>query len=529
MSRFACAICLLIVIGIPVSLAYAERKHPAEERGIQSPRSDVEVSLEFRNKSGREIKVYWIDFEGKRKLYQTLKPGETYLQPKAYLGHPWLVTDAEDNALGLYVADGQPRIVDIQDDLPTAKPAGPPIRQGGIAAAVFSPEASSILTSGSIGSFRRGSAGQPQGWVRVWDVASGQSIGQPFGDEKSFTSVFAAPDGKTVLIQLGSRPNNVFRLADAVSGKYLGDPLPANSTTSRALFSADCKRLFTWSFPNFGGTRNQESPPVQEGRLWDTSTGQPVGEPLHANIREAAFSSDGKVLATVLNQTGANRAEAGNRPALNTIQLWDATTGARAADPIEPGSPVNSIFLNPDGSRILTGLSSGSFGASSGIELALWDKETSKVLSEPVKVNVSPGSPFTAMVGTAFASTAGMNLGGDWTFCPDGKTVLAADNGSEARTWDLMERKTVRRFMHGDRISRVAVSPDGHVFLTASASVGRPARIRLWNADNGTPVCDIPHEGPLSTVAFSRDGRVVLTATNEAIRVWYVPQRSPQN
>jgi uncharacterized protein YvpB len=93
-------------------LARAGKKHAAEEKGAKSVSGDVETVIKFVNKSGKTVKVYWLNYEGGRELYQTVKDGDTYDQP-TYLTHPWLITDEDDNAWYVYYPDAQPRSVEV--------------------------------------------------------------------------------------------------------------------------------------------------------------------------------------------------------------------------------------------------------------------------------------------------------------------------------------------------------------------------------------------------------------------------------
>ena len=104
-------ICLSL-LAASAGLLRAEKKHPAEEKGLKSVSGDVETSIKFANKSGKTVKVYWLDYEGDRKLYQTLKDGDSYDQ-QTYLTHPWVITDENDNAWYVYFPDAQPRSVEI--------------------------------------------------------------------------------------------------------------------------------------------------------------------------------------------------------------------------------------------------------------------------------------------------------------------------------------------------------------------------------------------------------------------------------
>jgi len=90
------------------------RKHPAEMMGVGSVALPlVPTVIVFTNKSQEVRKVYWLNFKGERQLYLTLKPGDTATQ-QTYVGHPWVVTDSQDNALGLYYPDGQKRVVTLE-------------------------------------------------------------------------------------------------------------------------------------------------------------------------------------------------------------------------------------------------------------------------------------------------------------------------------------------------------------------------------------------------------------------------------
>ena len=89
------------------------KRHPAEAKGLKSTNSNVETNIKFINRSKQTVKVYWLDFEGKRELRQVLKEGEAYAPKRTFLSHPWLVTDNEDNAWEVYFPDTQPRTVEI--------------------------------------------------------------------------------------------------------------------------------------------------------------------------------------------------------------------------------------------------------------------------------------------------------------------------------------------------------------------------------------------------------------------------------
>ena len=74
-------------------------------------------------------------------------------------------------------------------------------------------------------------------------------------------------------------------------------------------------------------------------RLWDATTGQPIGGPLpHGGrkVNAVAFSPDGKLVLT-----GSSN---------KTAQLWDAVTGEMLKDlPKAHGAEIDSGYYSPDG------------------------------------------------------------------------------------------------------------------------------------------------------------------------------------
>ena len=89
-------------------------KHPVELAGIGSLNPiSFPVLIVFVNRSRETRRIYWLDFKGGRELYGEVKPKATFEQ-QTYVGHPWLVTDTLENALGVYYPDGQKRVVVVE-------------------------------------------------------------------------------------------------------------------------------------------------------------------------------------------------------------------------------------------------------------------------------------------------------------------------------------------------------------------------------------------------------------------------------
>jgi WD40 repeat protein len=78
--------------------------------------------------------------------------------------------------------------------------------------------------------------------------------------------------------------------------------------------------------------------------------------------------------------------------------------------------------------------------------------------------------------------------------------------------------------VHGDRIDRAALSPDG----TLAVTTGRDGSARIWDAATGEIVLALPHDAPLLDARFSPDGSQLATADeNGAVRIWTLASGTP--
>jgi hypothetical protein len=71
--------------------------------------SGANISVEFVNKSSRRVKLYWISYGGERTLYGQIDPGKSRDQ-NTYSGNTWLITDANDKALGHFFTGSEDAI-----------------------------------------------------------------------------------------------------------------------------------------------------------------------------------------------------------------------------------------------------------------------------------------------------------------------------------------------------------------------------------------------------------------------------------
>jgi hypothetical protein len=71
-------------------------------RGERSRKSDVPVTVTFRNNSGAFRGVMWIDFNGRPVDYANLNAGGTFTI-NTYMTHPWMFTDGPGNCIEMFM------------------------------------------------------------------------------------------------------------------------------------------------------------------------------------------------------------------------------------------------------------------------------------------------------------------------------------------------------------------------------------------------------------------------------------------
>ena len=75
-----------------------------QEGHIKSPSSFDKATITFDNQTAGDVKIYWIDFDGKRKFYETVKAHTTFNQA-TWVGHVWVVADQADQCIKLESAN----------------------------------------------------------------------------------------------------------------------------------------------------------------------------------------------------------------------------------------------------------------------------------------------------------------------------------------------------------------------------------------------------------------------------------------
>lgn len=92
-----------------VRLALVAPQPPSEEGAMRSVNSENPTTLQIVNKTAAPVKLYWLDYEGRRKSYGEIPPFGRQSQ-STYVGHPFILTDRLERGLAIFVPVAEPGI-----------------------------------------------------------------------------------------------------------------------------------------------------------------------------------------------------------------------------------------------------------------------------------------------------------------------------------------------------------------------------------------------------------------------------------
>ncbi|ELU36529.1 peptidase C14 [Rhizoctonia solani AG-1 IA] len=168
--------------------------------------------------------------------------------------------------------------------------------------------------------------------VRIWDVNTGQQVGQLFNRASPILSVGISSDGHRVAC--GSIDDNI-AILDRHSGTTLVGPIDAHkSCVSSVEFSPDGTHLVSGSYD-------------ESVKIWDAETGEQViacgesGGVHSALVSSVSFSPNGLYVASGSDD--------------HTVRVWDSQNGKLIYGPLKGHtSGVECIQFSPDGSHLVS-------------------------------------------------------------------------------------------------------------------------------------------------------------------------------
>jgi WD40 repeat protein len=268
---------------------------------------------------------------------------------------------------------------------------------GGVVRVAFSPNGNLLASAGL------------QGAIRLWNVATGQEIGELKG-HSGWVYIAISPDGR-LLASAGQ--DKALRLWDLASRKEIRRIGEAECELHEVAFSPDGKTLASAAGDMNGRANNWKS---SAARLFDVASGRLIrrwASPQEWLVETVAFSPDGRLLAA-----GGFR---------GPVVVWNVDTGKEyrrlVSDPSAATAFTRDLCFSADGKTLASANTDFTQSDGRGWSVTLWELATGKAR--------------TRFEGHADAV---MTI----AFAPDGRSLVSGSNDTTALIWDVTGSTTQR-------------------------------------------------------------------------------------
>jgi WD40 repeat protein/DNA-binding SARP family transcriptional activator len=306
------------------------------------------------------------------------------------------------------------------------------------------------------------------GFVRVWDVATGERLLELADQPGDYgVDVAYSPDGRLLATTLLGK----LIVWDVGTGEQvLKMPGTITGDVDRVDFSPDGTRL---AIANLDG--RPAIVDLASGAIAYTLEG-------HETTTEAvSYSPDGRWLAT-----GDNN---------GVVMVWDNATRREVAT-FEHKGRIHAVAFSPDGQRLATAGEDG--------KLTVWDIPDEKML-------------------LSLPTSSGLY---DVTFMPDGLRVAGTHQDGATTVWDATTGQLLLTFAgHGSTVISVSAAPDNR-HITSS---GYDGTLRIWDTAPGRELLTVKaHDSPGYGAVYTPDGAQLVTVGADGwARLWDATTGAP--
>jgi WD40 repeat protein/serine/threonine protein kinase len=349
------------------------------------------------------------------------------------------------------------------------------------------------------------------GSARVWRVSDRVRVGPILRHERGVRDVAFSRDS-TVLATAGADGRvKLWRIGDAEPYAQV------------AFEGAVARVVFTQDGARFAAAALAVDRQPFAARLWSTRDGTPAGDWIRGQAGWALIDMD-------LSPDGAVIATAGMQGCY-CARLWDASTGKPIGIPLEHRNSVSTVRFNAQSSQVVTGgfdrvvrvwSVPSAEPAAPAWTVTGWPEFARFIANGQVLVATADGGVEIMIPGSGghensrlFPTFAHAGPVTSATLDASGRFLITASADGGVRVWDLAPALVTEppfAWYASEWIDQILFARDGHHLASGA---------RIFDTTSGLPV--VP---PLRAdandfhIAFSRDDRHIATAGSRVVRVW---------
>ncbi|AFY35308.1 serine/threonine-protein kinase [Calothrix sp. PCC 7507] len=255
--------------------------------------------------------------------------------------------------------------------------------------------------------------------IKLWNLATGESISTLNGHSQKVNVVDITPDGRTLV---SGSDDNTIKVWNIATGKQIHTLIGHSDSIHALVISRDGKTIVSGSDDN-------------TIKVWNLATGQHIRTLVGHQfwVRSIAISPDAKTLASGSFD--------------KTIKLWNLTKGYTIRTLVS-AKTITSLAISPDG-KILA-------SANRDRTIKLW--------------NIVTGEEIITLAGHANTVTS-------ISFSPDGNTLASASRDRTIKLWNIATGEEIITLAgHNNTVTSVSFSPDGKTLVSGSED----RTIKIW-------------------------------------------------